>query len=175
VVTDRLGASAWCVRPLSGRRGLGYTAGGSKAEGLSRRPLPTNLHLANAPFLCRRYSADTLGSTHGFPGFPDHPNRASEGDTSKVWPRANSAPRVTGLESSCRGEARSEQVKIDQRPSRRTIDQRSGLKTTPTELSRCQETHGMIESGGSSLFRTGPERDAETMLSPGPNIFPTQI
>jgi hypothetical protein len=63
------------------------------AETLNRRcpTYPLRL-LQSALFLDMRYSADTLGSTHGFPGFPDHPNRVSEGDTSKVWPRANSAP-----------------------------------------------------------------------------------
>ena len=39
-----------------------------------------------ALFLDKHYSADTLRNAHGFPGSPDHPNHASEGDTSKVWP-----------------------------------------------------------------------------------------
>jgi hypothetical protein len=43
---------------------------------------------------CRgqRHSADTLRSERGCPGSPGLPNRANQDGTSKVWPRANSAP-----------------------------------------------------------------------------------
>ena len=42
-------------------------------------------------FLDMHYSAGTPRNAHGSLGSPDHPNRATEGDTSKVWPRANCA------------------------------------------------------------------------------------
>jgi hypothetical protein len=43
------------------------------------------------------YSADTLGSAHGFSGSPGHPNRASENGTSKAWPRAKLCSPLNGF------------------------------------------------------------------------------
>jgi hypothetical protein len=58
--------------------------------------------LPRAPAACLfqdHHSAGTLRSDQGFPGSPGLPNRASQGGTSKVWPRANCAPSSTSLES----------------------------------------------------------------------------
>jgi hypothetical protein len=75
--------------------------GHESAEKLSRcrcprYPLRPRLE-QHALYLCRRYSADIPRSAHGFPGSPDHPNRASEDDTSKVWPSAELCSQFSGL------------------------------------------------------------------------------
>jgi hypothetical protein len=70
-----------------------YGPTGSPNRGTAPRLRPVQHVL----FLDKHYSADTPRNAHGSLGSPDHPNRATEGDTSKVWPRANPRSEQVGV------------------------------------------------------------------------------
>jgi hypothetical protein len=67
---------------------------------LSPRGLPDSVSsglIKDAVSFAQHHNADTLHSAHGFPGSPDHPNRASEGDTAKVLATRKSSCRAVQI------------------------------------------------------------------------------
>jgi hypothetical protein len=121
---------------------------------LSRRSFLLRLlrpHLGkHALFLGMHYSADTLGSAHGFPGSPDHPNRANEGDTSKVWPWAELCPQLNGSRKYVAdGQARSGGFPTGYaaHPVKHRLDvpPRPGRPGAPARQ-RCRRTHRLVSA-----------------------------